>query len=88
MAWSIEFGEEADRDFAALDREIQRRVYKYMHERIASAENPRDFGKPLRHELTGLWRYRVGDYRILCQLEDHRVTVLVVEIIHRSKAYD
>jgi len=88
MAWLIEFSEDADRDFHKLDRTIQRRVFRYLHERIAHAADPRDFGKPLLHDLTGLWRYRIGDYRVLCQIEDERVTVLVVEINHRSTVYD
>ena len=88
MAWQIEFTEDADRDFAKLDRTIQRRIFRYLHERIARADNPKDFGKALLHELAGLWRYRVGDYRVLCQIEDEKLTVLVVEIAHRSLAYD
>jgi mRNA interferase RelE/StbE len=87
MAWSIEFSEDADRDFSKLDKSVQRRIFRYLHERIASAANPRDFGKPLLHELAGLWRYRIGDYRILCRIEDDKLTVLVVEIDHRSRIY-
>ncbi|HEX3967370.1 MAG TPA: type II toxin-antitoxin system RelE/ParE family toxin [Edaphobacter sp.] len=87
MAWSIEFSSDADRDFSRLDQSIQRRIFHYLHERIASAANPRDFGKPLLHDLAGLWRYRIGDYRILCRIEDDKLTVLVVEIGHRSRIY-
>jgi mRNA interferase RelE/StbE len=78
----------ADRDFSKLDKPIQRRVFRYLHERIANAQDARDFGKPLQHHLAALWRYRVGDFRILCQIEDERLTVLVVEIAYRGVAYD
>jgi mRNA interferase RelE/StbE len=88
MAWKIEFSDAADRDFAKLDRSIQRRIFRYLHERIASAADPRDFGKPLLHELAGLWRDRVGDYRVLCSIEEDRLTVLVVEIAHRGVIYE
>jgi mRNA interferase RelE/StbE len=88
MAWRIEFSEDADRDFAKLDRSIQRRIFRYLHDRIANAADPRDFGKPLLLELAGLWRYRVGDYRVLFSVEEHMLTVLVVEIAHRSIIYD
>lgn len=88
MVWLIEFSDEADRDFAKLDKAIQRRIFRYLHERIANSDNPRDFGKRLQHELAGLWRYRVGDYRILCSIEEEKLTVLVVEIGHRSTVYD
>ena len=88
MAWRIEFSDEADRDFAKLDKSMQRRIFRYLNERIATAQDPRYFGKALIHELAGLWRYRVGDYRILCRIGDEKLTILVVEIGHRSKVYD
>jgi mRNA interferase RelE/StbE len=88
MAWRIEFSEDAERDFAKLDRSIQRRIFRYLHDRIANAADPRDFGKPLIHEFAGLWRYRVGDYRILCSVKEQKLTVLVVQIAHRSTVYD
>jgi mRNA interferase RelE/StbE len=88
MAWQIEFTAEAEGDFSRLDRSIQRRIFAYLNGRIATAVDARDYGKPLLHELSGLWRYRVGDYRILCRLEDERVTVVVVQIGHRSTVYD
>jgi mRNA interferase RelE/StbE len=87
MAWRIEFAAEADRDLARLDRTIQRRIFRFLNERIAPASDPRDFGKPLLHQLAGLWRYRVGDYRILCSIEEDKFIVLVVEIVHRSSVY-
>ena len=74
--------------FAKLDRCIQRLIYRYLHDRIGTTKDPRDFGKSLRHELKGLWRYRVGDRRILCKLEDEIMVVLVVAIAHRSKVYE
>ncbi len=87
MAWQIEFSDQADRDFAKLDKAIQRRVFQFLHRRVAPSPDPRVFGKPLMHELAGLWRYRVGDYRILCHIEDEKLTVLIVDIDHRSRVY-
>jgi mRNA interferase RelE/StbE len=84
----LNFSDEADRDFSKLDKTIQRRVFRYPHRRIANAQDARAYGKPLRHQLAGLWRYRVGDYRILCQIEDERLTLLVVETVRRSAAYE
>jgi len=88
MAWLIEFSDDADRDFSKLDKPIQRRIFRYLHDRIETSADPRDFGKPLLHELAGLWRYRIGDFRVLCRIEDERLTVLVVEIAHRSIVYE
>ncbi len=87
MAWTIEFDEQAQRDLARLDKSIQREISRYLDDRIALAANPKAFGHPLGHELSGLWRYRVRDYRILCEIQDKKLIVLVVSIGHRSKVY-
>jgi mRNA interferase RelE/StbE len=86
--WTIEFDERAQRELAKLDRPIAKRIWRFLEDRIASSDDPRAFGKPLQHNLAGKWRYRVGDYRILCNIEDDNLIVLVVEIGHRSSIYD
>jgi mRNA interferase RelE/StbE len=88
LAWSIEYDPEALGDLKKLDRTIQREILDYMDTRIATAENPRNFGKALRHTKYGLWRYRVRDYRIICELREKRLVVLVVAVGHRSTIYD
>ena len=88
MAWTIEYDEGAVSDLKKLDRQGQREILDYMEKRIAKAEDPRSFGKPLRHSKFGLWRYRVRDYRIICQLQQAKLVVLVVAIGHRSTVYD
>jgi mRNA interferase RelE/StbE len=60
----------------------------YLEERIAQAENLRDFGEGLTSRFAGLWRYRVGDYRMVCRIEDDRLVVFVVRIGHRREVYD
>lgn len=88
MAWTVEWDERAVREAQKLGREARRRIVTYMRERIATSEDPRRFGKPLLAEKAGLWRYRVGDYRIVCRIEDDRVVVLILAVGHRSKIYD
>ena len=88
MAWTIEYDEAALRDLKKLDRQVQREILDFMDKRIGQAEDPRSFGKPLRHSKFGLWRYRLGDYRIICQLRQAKLIVLVVAIGHRSKVYE
>ncbi len=88
MAWTIEYDEAALRDLKKLDRQVQREILDFMDERIGQAEDPRSFGKPLRHSKFGLWRYRLRDYRIICQLQQSKLVVLVVAIGHRSKVYE
>jgi mRNA interferase RelE/StbE len=88
LAWTIEYDEGAVQDLKKLDRQIQREILDYMGTRIARAEDPRSFGKPLRHSKFGLWRYRLRDYRIVCQLQELKLVVLVVAVGHRSTIYD
>ena len=88
MAWTIDFSDDAKKEFAKLDKPVQNRINKYLTERIEGCKNPRHFGEGLTANLAGLWRYRVGDYRIICQIEDTIVTVLVLSIGHRSIAYN
>ena len=87
MAWEIEFAESAVKQLSGLDKAIQRRITKYLSERLAVADDPRVLGRALRGELSEYWRYRVGDYRLVCEIQDEVLTVLVVRIAHRSKVY-
>jgi mRNA interferase RelE/StbE len=88
LAWTIEYDEGALADLKKLDRQIQREILDYMEKRTAKADEPRAFGKPLRHSKFGLWRYRVRDYRIICELRDTQLRVLVVAVGHRSTVYE
>jgi len=88
LAWAIEYDPGALKDLKKLDRQIQREILDYMDERVARAKDPRDFGKPLRASRFGLWRYRVRDYRIICELQERRLVVLVVAVGHRSTVYE
>ncbi len=88
MAWTIEYRPMARRQLKKLDRNAQLEILDYLDARIASAKTPRAFGKPLRHEQFGLWRYRVGNYRIICELQERKLVVLVVAIGHRKNIYE
>jgi mRNA interferase RelE/StbE len=88
QAWTVEFDDRARRELRKLDAKIQQTILRYLRQRIAVALDPRRFGKPLRRNLAGLWRYRVEDYRLICRIEDDRVVVLVLEIGHRRDVYD
>lgn len=88
MAWKIELFEQAERDLTKLDRQHSRRILKFLRDRIAELENPRSIGKALQGPRFGeLWRYRVGDFRIICKMEDDRLVVLVVRIGQRKEIY-
>ena len=88
MAWTIEFDKRAVRDLAKLDKPIQREIQRYLEERVAPSVDPRAFGHALGGNLSGIWRYRVRDYRILCRVEEDLLVVLVIAIGHRSQIYE
>ena len=86
--WKVEFDDRARRELRKLAPEIQQNILRYLRKRIAVADDPRRFGKPLRRNLAGLWRYRVEDYRLICRIEDERVVVLVLQVGHRRDVYE
>jgi mRNA interferase RelE/StbE len=88
MAWGVELAETAERELAKLDAPQRKRVLKFLHERVTKLENPRSLGKALHGSRLGeFWKYRVGDYRLICKIEDDRLIVLVLRIGHRSEIY-
>lgn len=86
--WRVEFDRDAAREFRKLGEPARRTILRYLRERIATADDPRRFGKPLMGEYAGLWRYRIGDYRLIVTFEDHRLIVLVLRVAHRREVYD
>jgi mRNA interferase RelE/StbE len=87
LAWIVEYDPRVERDLRALDKGIQREILNYMETRVAGSGNPKSFGKALRHCQKGLWRYRLRDYRIICEIQADRLIVFVVAVGHRSKIY-
>lgn len=88
MRWAYSFDQRALRELQKLDRQAQHDIITYLEKRIATKEDPRRFGKPLKTDLATLWRYRVRDYRILCQIQDNVLLVLVISVGHRKNIYD
>jgi mRNA interferase RelE/StbE len=86
--WKVEWEDAARRELRRMGHSEQQRGIRYLRERIATAEDPRRFGKALTANKTGLWRYRVGDHRIVCRIEDDRFIVLVLAVGHRKEIYD
>lgn len=88
MTWTVEFDDAAAKELRKLDRQTQREILRYLRERIATDEDPRRFGKPLSRDMAGLWRYRVGNYRMICNIEDDKLVVLVLRASHRKEVYE
>lgn len=88
MAWTIEFAPEAERVLEKLDRKVAQRIVRFMNDRIAPLDDPRRIGTALQgRDHAGLWRYRVGDYRVIARFFHDRIIVQVVRIGHRSDVY-
>lgn len=82
MVWKIEIDKKAFKEIASLDKPIQKRIISFLKDRLSNLTNPRSIGEALQGELKNFWKYRVGDYRLICSIEDKTVTVLVLRVDH------
>lgn len=87
MAWTIEYATQARKELKKIDRRAAKRILDFMDYRVAPSDDPRAVGKATGGPLAGYWRYRVGDHRILCDIQDKRVTVLVIRVGDRKDIY-
>jgi mRNA interferase RelE/StbE len=87
LAWRIEITRTATKQITKLDQQAQKSIVRFLRERLAGADNPRQWGRALQGERRGLWRYRVGDYRLICDIQDQKITILVLELGHRKEVY-
>lgn len=87
MAWTVEVSDYAEKQLRKLDKPIQKRLLDWLEDRIEGCKNPRHFGEPLRGELAGLWRYRIGDYRVICEIQEKQLVVLALAVGHRREIY-
>jgi mRNA interferase RelE/StbE len=85
--WTIEIEPAAQRELDKLDKPVARRILKFLYLRIAKRDDPRRIGERLQGTLSEFWRYRVGDYRLICSLEHDRFVVLVLRVGHRKEIY-
>lgn len=86
MAWTIEFAQSAARQLKKLDPQIARRLTAFLRDRVATATDPRSLGQALKgDELGQFWKYRVGDYRLIAEIRDREIRILVVRIGHRRE---
>lgn len=88
MAWAVEFDPDAVKDLKKLDQQVQRRIVEFLRGRVAPLENPRDIGEALAGtKLGNYWKYRVGDWRIICDLQDRRIVVRVLRVGNWREVY-
>ena len=87
MAWTANFDPRALKELEKLDRMAQRRIVNFLQERVLRRADPRDLGKAMTGDQAGLWRYRIGDYRLVCRIDDEAELMLVLRVAHRKEAY-
>lgn len=87
MAWQVEFTDVALKSLKKMDKQEAALIIGYIEKKLVGDIDPRSFGKPLVSNHKGKWRYRIGDYRILCRIEDQRVVIVIVLVGNRSSIY-
>jgi len=87
LAWTVRLSDDAKRDLQKLDKTLQKRITSFLLDRLQTTDNPCLTGKALQGRFSGLWRYRVGDFRLLCRIENNELIILVIEIGHRKEIY-
>ena len=87
MVWTIDYTDTAKTQLRKLDKQAARRILDFIDERIGDRDDPRSTGKALTGPLGGLWRYRVGDFRVICDIQDGALRVLVVQLGNRREVY-
>ncbi|MCB9994321.1 MAG: type II toxin-antitoxin system RelE/ParE family toxin [Hyphomicrobiaceae bacterium] len=87
MTWTIEYTLHSQQDMRRLSSLNRKRVIDYLERRVLELDNPRQLGKSLKGEFSNYWRYRVGDLRIICHIDDGRLIVLVISVGNRREIY-
>ncbi|WP_293694403.1 type II toxin-antitoxin system RelE/ParE family toxin [uncultured Agrococcus sp.] len=85
--WRLLYSLRADKQLSKLDPGVGRVIVAWLNKNIDGCDNPRSQGKSLAAGLSGKWRYRVGDYRVLCEIRDTELVVLAIEVGHRRDIY-
>ena len=87
MKWRVDYSQAAVKQLYKLDRQTRRLILSWIEKNLIGCENPRAHGKGLSANRAGQWRYRVGDYRLLAELKDGELLILMIRIAHRSEVY-
>ncbi len=87
MSYTVVYTKQAEKALRKLDKQTQALIYGWIGKNLVGCENPRQHGKGLTANRSGQWRYRVGDYRILAEIQDDKILILVLNIGHRSEIY-
>lgn len=86
-AWSIEFSPEGEKEWDKLDSLIQKKIINFLFKRFQTGEDPKLFAKPLTGNLKNFWRYRIGDYRLICEFREQELIMFITRVAHRREVY-
>lgn len=86
--WIIEFGTDFNKKFKHLEKIQQQRIMDFLEDRVLPHKNPRLLAKPLSGSLRGYWRFRVGDYRIIADIQEEVLTIVALDLGHRKEVYN
>ncbi len=86
--YSVELSERFKKEFRKLDKYTQKMIRAWINKNLVGCENPRVHGKGLTANRSGQWRYRIGDYRLICEIEDDKLIILALSVGHRKEIYD
>ena len=87
MKYTVEYTQQALRDLRKLDKQTRTFILSWIEKNLVNCENPRQHGKGLTANRSGQWRYRVGDYRLIADIQDDKVVILLLHIGHRRDVY-
>ena len=88
MSYSVEYTPRFAKEFKKLDKYTQKLIKAWINKNLIGCENPRVHGKGLTSNRSGQWRYRIGDYRLICQIKDNELVILALTVGHRSTVYE
>ncbi|MGN1432200.1 MAG: type II toxin-antitoxin system RelE/ParE family toxin [Ruminococcus sp.] len=88
MKYRVEYTEQAVKQLKKLDKHTAALIYGWIDKNLQNCENPRLHGKGLTANRSGQWRYRIGDYRLIAEIQDEKITILLLNIGHRREIYD
>lgn len=88
MKYKVEYTPKAVKQLLKLDKHTQKLIYAWIDKNLQNCENPRQHGKGLVANMSGKWRYRIGDYRLIADIQDDKIVILILNIAHRRSVYD
>ncbi|MBQ3653104.1 MAG: type II toxin-antitoxin system RelE/ParE family toxin [Synergistaceae bacterium] len=88
MKYRVDYDKKADKQLRKMDLSVSSRIYDWIGKNLEGCEDPRAYGKALKGTWEGYWRYRVGDYRIIADIQDDKILILVTEVGHRREVYE